>query len=84
MSVSIRSLCDTSCVHQSVSTVVDGSSRSFLALSGAGADTETMVHVGNGFYIAKQLHDRLFDYQRDGIPFLWKLFVRRKEAYTCR
>jgi len=37
-----------------------------------------MTHVGNGFYIAKSLYDRLFDYQKDGILFLWRLFRKKK------
>ena len=41
-------------------------------------DSETMVHVGDGFYVAKQLYDRLFDYQYAGILFLWRLFRRKK------
>jgi len=42
------------------------------------ANAETMVHVGDGFYIAKLLYDRLFEYQKDGILFFWKLFRKKK------
>ena len=37
-----------------------------------------MVHVGNGFYLAKQLYASLFDYQREGVLFLWGLFEKKK------
>jgi len=37
-----------------------------------------MVHVGDGFYIAKQLYDRLFNYQREGLLFFWRLFRKKK------
>ena len=44
-------------------------------LDGSGDD---MAHVGDGFYIAKQLLDRLFGYQRDGLLFFWRLFRKKK------
>ena len=36
------------------------------------------AHVGDGFFIEKQLFDRLFGYQRDGLLFLWRLFRQNK------
>ena len=42
-----------------------------------GDDAQTMVHVGNGFYLAKQLFTSLFDYQREGVLFLWGLFNKK-------
>ena len=44
----------------------------------ADGGAETMVHVGDGFYVAKQLYDRLFDYQCQGLLFFWRLFRRKK------
>jgi len=44
----------------------------------ASGTTETMVHVGDGFYIAKQLYDRLFNYQHEGLLFFWRLFRKKK------
>jgi len=39
----------------------------------------TMVDIGDGFYIAKQLRDKLFNYPKDGILFLWRLFSEKKQ-----
>ncbi|ESO01553.1 hypothetical protein HELRODRAFT_81620 [Helobdella robusta] len=33
-----------------------------------------MLHIGNGFYINKDIAQKLYDYQRDGVSFLFKLF----------
>jgi len=37
-----------------------------------------MVHIGNGFFIAKQ-HDVLLEYQKDGIQDLWRLFSKKEK-----
>ena len=46
--------------------------------AGGDNDAEIMVHVGNGFYLANQLYASLFDYQREGVLFLWGLFEKKK------
>lgn len=37
-----------------------------------------MAHVGEGFYVYKELYDKLYAYQREGILFFWKLWRTKK------
>jgi hypothetical protein len=37
-------------------------------------ESDTMVHVGDGFYLYHALYDKLYSHQREGVLFLWKLY----------
>jgi len=41
-------------------------------------DGDEMAHVGEGFYVYKELYDKLYAHQREGILFFWKLWRMRK------
>ncbi|KAI0242666.1 DNA excision repair protein ERCC-6-like [Lamellibrachia satsuma] len=38
----------------------------------------SMVNVGNGFFLYKGLHDKLYDYQREGVLWMWGLYKKHK------
>ena len=39
---------------------------------------DEMVHVGEGFYLFKELYSNLYAHQRDGVVWMWKVFKQRK------
>ena len=39
---------------------------------------QSMVHMGNGFYLYKDLHQKLYDYQREGVCWMYTLYKKRK------
>jgi SNF2 family DNA or RNA helicase len=41
-------------------------------------DGESMVHVGDGFYLFRELYNQIYEHQREGVLFLWRLFKRKK------
>ena len=41
-------------------------------------DGDDMCHVGNGFYLYKDLYEKLYAHQREGILWLWKLHKAKK------
>ena len=45
---------------------------------GLAEEGEDMTNIGDGFFIAKELCDRLYQYQREGIRWLWSLFLKVK------
>lgn len=44
----------------------------------SGDEGEEMVHVGEGFYLFRGLYEKLYDHQRKGVLFFWKLFRMKK------
>ncbi|XP_071509102.1 uncharacterized protein [Diadema antillarum] len=53
----------------------------YLAENGSEDDEEeddNMVHVGKGFYVYKDLYDKLYDYQRDSLLWFWRLHRKQK------
>ena len=41
-------------------------------------DEDGLVEVGNGFRLAKEIYEALYDYQKDTLLWLWGLFNQRK------
>ena len=39
---------------------------------------DSMVHVGNGFYLHKALYGKLYAHQREGVLFFWKLYKQKR------
>ena len=37
-----------------------------------------MAHVGHGFYLFKQLYDKLYGHQRSGVLWMWDLNRKKK------
>lgn len=42
------------------------------------ADGDSMVHMGNGFYLFQELYKQLYAHQREGVTWMWWLFQKRK------
>jgi len=40
--------------------------------------SDSMVHVGDGFYLHKVLYGKLYAHQRAGVLFLWKLYQKKR------
>ena len=39
---------------------------------------EDMAHVGDGFHLYKELYDKLYKHQREGILWMWGLYKKKK------
>ena len=39
---------------------------------------DDMVHVANGFYLYKDLYNKLYTHQREGVSWMWNLFRKKK------
>ena len=37
-----------------------------------------MVHLGEGFYLYKDLYSHLYEHQREGVQWMFKLFQKKK------
>lgn len=41
-------------------------------------DENGMVHVGNGYFMYKELYDKLYDHQKEAVLWMWGLHRKRK------
>ena len=41
-------------------------------------DNNGMVEVGNGFYVYKDLYNKLYAHQKEGVLWLWSLYKKKK------
>lgn len=41
-------------------------------------DENGMVHVGNGYFMYKELYNKLYDHQKEAVLWLWNLHRKRK------
>ena len=41
-------------------------------------DNNGMVEVGNGFYLYKDLYNKLYAHQKEGVLWLWSLYKKKK------
>lgn len=37
-----------------------------------------MVHVGNGYFMYKELFEKLYDHQKEAVLWMWGLHKKRK------
>ena len=40
--------------------------------------SDDMMHVGDGFYLYKDLYNNIYAHQREGVLWMWSLFQKRK------
>ena len=40
--------------------------------------SDDMMHVGDGFYLYKDLYNNIYAHQREGVLWMWTLFQKRK------
>lgn len=43
-----------------------------------GEDADGMKHVGDGFYLYKDLYEKLYTHQKAGVLWLWSLYQKGK------
>ena len=41
-------------------------------------ENHSMVNMGDGFFLYKHLLDKLYDYQREGVLWMWGLYKKHK------
>ena len=41
-------------------------------------NADTMIHLGKGYYLYKELHDQLYSHQKEGVLWMWSLFQKKK------
>ena len=39
---------------------------------------DEMVHVGDSFYLWKEMYANLYAHQREGVLWMWRMFLQRK------
>jgi SNF2 family DNA or RNA helicase len=41
-------------------------------------ETTGMVHMGKNFYLYKDLYEKLYKHQKDGVLWMWSLYRKKK------
>ena len=46
--------------------------------SGSEEDGDDMVNVGDGFHLYRELYEKLYQHQREGVLWMWKMYKKGK------